>query len=463
MSISVHPGSFRDDAGFLYTKDGILYRQINACAAEDFSLLKKSGLLDSLHQRGWLIPHEDVGVYYAADADVHAVIKPTIVPYISYPAEWCFSQLKDAALLTLDCMILALNYGMILKDASAYNVQFVAGKPVFIDTLSFERYSEGMQWVGYGQFCRHFLAPLALMSYTDIRLNRLCINYLDGIPLDLAQRLLPFRARFRFGLLMHLFFHAAVQRPWVENAARLSLAQHARRISKTGLMGTITSLRSTVKNLQWKPSGTQWCNYYDNTNYTERAFTAKHDVVACLLKKIKPQTVADLGSNDGTFSTLAAQLGSRVISFDSDPAAVEKAYVRYKNSGESKILPLFLDITNPTPAMGWNNAERSTVVDRGHADAILALALLHHLVIACNIRFAMIAALFARTSLWSIIEFVPPEDSQVQRMMSTHQDAAAEYNRTVFIREFRKYFDVIEEIPINESCRSILLMKRKAL
>src|SRR5687768_6819073 len=194
MTVRRVDGSFRDPGCFLFRRDGTLYRQVNASARNDFEALSSSGLYQDLTERGLLVPHRQVDLSLADDPDAIAVIAPEPIAFVSYPYEWCFGQLRDAALLTLEAQLRALERGMVLRDASAYNVQFRDAHPVFIDTLSFGRYVEGEPWVAYRQFCEHFLAPLALMSATDVRCAQLLRHYLDGIPLDLASALLPTRS-----------------------------------------------------------------------------------------------------------------------------------------------------------------------------------------------------------------------------------------------------------------------------
>ena len=203
--------SFRDPSGFMFMADGALYRQVNKVYAPHYRQLMESGLYEQLVKRAWLVAHEEVETPVADQSKVYQVIRPERIPFISYPYEWSFSQLRDAALLTLDVQTLALEYGMTLVDASGFNVQFMKGKPIMIDTLSFQKYAEGQAWTGYKQFCQHFLAPIALMAKTDVRLNQLLRAYIDGIPMDLASRLLPGRTWWRFGLVTHIHLHAKAQ------------------------------------------------------------------------------------------------------------------------------------------------------------------------------------------------------------------------------------------------------------
>src|SRR5262245_14254456 len=204
--------SFRDPSGFLFSRDGVLYRQVNRRYEQEYARLMESGLYEKLVKVGVLIPHVEVENVRAEAGECFRVIQPERVPFISYPYEWSFGQLKDAALATLSIQKRALKAGMSLKDASAYNIQFVRGKAVLIDTLSFELYKDGQPWVAYRQFCQHFLAPLTLMALKDVRLSQLLRVYIDGIPLDLASELLPSKTRLNFGLLTHIHLHASAQK-----------------------------------------------------------------------------------------------------------------------------------------------------------------------------------------------------------------------------------------------------------
>lgn len=448
--------SFRDPNGFLFYSNGILYRQISKKYTEHFEHFIKSGLLNKLVAEGMLIPHENVGIKYALTSDAYAVIHPEKIEFISYPYEWCFSQIKDAALLTLKIQQIALEHGMSLKDCSAYNVQFRDGKPIFIDTLSFEKYHEGSPWIPYRQFCQHFLAPLALMAYTDIKLNQLLRIYIDGIPLDLASSLLPYRTRWRFSLLSHIHIHAKMQDHYKEAKVRPDT-----KMSKIALLGLVDSLLSSVNSLTWKQGGTEWGDYYDKTNYSARSFEHKQSIVSDFLEKTNSHTVWDLGANAGVFSREASKHAKTVISFDIDPAAVEKNYLECLRNGYKKILPLILDLTNPSPGIGWANRERMSISDRGPADTALALALIHHLAISNNLPLAKIAEYFSTLCDNLIIEFIPKSDSYVQKLLKTREDIFDEYNQENFEKTFSERFTIEEVKNVTESERLIYKMKNR--
>jgi hypothetical protein len=454
---SIDPASFRDPSGFVFRQDGSIYRQINATYKEDYDHLIDCGLCKALVEAGLLIRHEEVAFERARPEIAYKLVKPEPVPFISHPYEWSFSQLKDAALTTLHIQRKALDFGMSLKDCSAYNIQFMKGKPVFIDTLSFEKYREGKPWVAYRQFCQHFLAPLALMSHRDVRLGQLSRVHLDGVPLDLASRLLPCRTRLTFSLLFHIHLHAKSQSRYADR--RIDTKRH--KVGRLGLIGIVDSLQSALKKLRWHAGGTEWGEYYQDTNYFAEAFEHKRQIVAEFLDRIRPKNVWDIGANTGIFSRIASQRGIPTISFDIDPSAVERNYLECRQRGETDILPLLLDLTNPSPSIGWANQERASLTDRGPADTGLALALVHHLAISNNVPLVKIAEFLAGICHRLIIEFVPKSDSQVQRLLATREDIFASYEQGAFEGDFRQYFAIQQSTRIRDSERTLYLMEKR--
>ena len=450
--------SFRDPAGFVFTRDGVLYRQVNEAGLSDFEQLMSSGLYADLVKSGDLVAHEDADPGLSPDGRASRVIRPTPVEFISYPYEWCFSQLKDAALLTLRLQKAAIARGMSLKDATPYNVAFANGRPVWIDTLSFGVPKPDSPWVAYGQFCQMFLAPLALASRVDIRLLQLLRSYIDGIPLDLASALLPASTRLRPGLLMHLHLHATAQRRVPKGTATKTTT---RRLSRAALLGLVETLERTVLRLEWRAPGTTWGNYYEATNYSDAAFAHKHEIVRSVLDRLRPSSVWDLGANDGTFSRLASDRGISTVAFDVDPVAVEKNYRRARGASERHLLPLLLDLTNPSGAYGWANEERDALATRGPADVALMLALVHHLAIAHNVPLERIAEYAARLARALVIEFVPKADSQVQRMLASREDIFDSYTQDQFERAFAGRFTIEQVVPVRESVRTIYVMRRR--
>ena len=246
--------SFRDPIGFLFYENGSLFRSISRLYQQNYDHLIHSGLYDKLVEDNLLIPHKEVQPPADKTNNTYKIIQPEIIPFISYPYEWCFSELKDAALTTLKIQKIALDFGMSLKDSSAYNIQFRNGKPLLIDTLSFEKYQEGQPWIAYRQFCQHFLAPLALMAHTDVRLSQLFRIHIDGIPLDLTSKLLPANSWLRFSLLSHIHLHSKSQKHFANKYVNIS----NRTISRKSLLSIIDNIESTIRKLTWRPAGTEW-------------------------------------------------------------------------------------------------------------------------------------------------------------------------------------------------------------
>jgi hypothetical protein len=448
--------SFRDPSGYVFTSAGVLYRQVNLVYQANYDRLIDSGLYKALLNDGLLIPHQEVEVEPLDANSCYKIIQPEPVKFISYPYEWSFSQLRDAALTTLNIQKKALEHGMTLKDSSAYNIQYHHGRPVMIDTLSFEIYQEGQPWVPYRQFCQHFLAPLSLMVYRDIRMSQLLRVYIDGLPLDLVSDLLPWKTHLVFPLYINIHLHASSQKRYSAKPVDTT-----RKVSLVSLQGLIDNLESCVKRLQWSPVGTDWGTYYDEHNYTQTGLENKKKIVAGFLDQIQPTSVWDLGANTGLFSRLASDRGIPTIAFDIDPGAVEQNYLASRKNHEQQILPLLSDLTNPSPGIGWENQERFSLLERGPVDAILALALIHHLVISNNVPLDRLASFFHGLARWLVIEFVPKSDSQVQKLLASRQDIFREYNLEDFEAVFARYFTIHQRQDIVNSERKLYLMEKK--
>ena len=449
----------------MFSRDGVIYRQINKSIQQDYDGLMASGLYKQLTDKQLLISHDEISeAALLGSGECYKIIKPHQLPYISYPYEWSFSQLKDAAILTLRIQLMALNKGFVLKDASAYNVQFVDGRPVFIDTLSFEAYQEGTPWVAYKQFCQHFLAPLALMANTDVNLGKLLISFIDGIPLPLATKLLPIKTRFQYSLIAHIHMHAKLQQNYADAANEEKGTTSSVQLSRGGLQALIQSLAKAVKKLDWQLPKTEWGDYYDNTNYSDEAANNKRTLVDQFLQGIpgKLGIIQDLGANTGEFSRIAAKHCQQVISQDIDPVAVESNYRQLKKQGPHNILPLIQDLFAPSPAIGWDNAERDSFVQRAQCDVLLALALVHHIAISNNVPLGDTIKFFARLTAWLIIEFVPKSDSQVRRLLATREDVFPNYTEAGFEESIERYFRIEKKQNIGGSDRVLYLLQRRS-
>jgi hypothetical protein len=456
MSWEAVEGSFRDPSGFVYTRDGTLYRQVNDSFRQNFEAFLASGLYDELAREGLLIPHQSVSLDLAATDQAYAVLQPERIGFISYPYEWSFGQLQDAASLTLEIQRRALGRGFTLRDSSAYNVQFQGGRPIFIDTLSFEPLEQGKPWAAYKQFCEHFLLPLELMSSRDVRCGTLLRSYVDGIPLDLGSTLLPRRSWLGVSTLLHIHLHAWAQGRYAGSS--VGTVAKGRSMSRKGLVTLVNNLQSAVRRLSWRAAGTEWADYITDNNYSPAAAQSKRETVGGYLRGSGACTVWDLGANTGEYSRVAREMAPLVVSFDVDPAAVERNYRRVRQEREAGILPLLLDLTNPSPAQGWGGRERLSLEERGPADALLALALIHHLAIGHNLPLERIAAYLARLGRLLIIEFVPKSDSQVKRLLLSRPDIFPDYTKEGFEEAFRRHYAIEAVARVEDSERWLYRM-----
>ncbi len=350
---------------------------------------------------------------------------------------------------------------MTLKDASAYNVQRYQGRPTLIDTLSFEVYQPGRPWIAYRQFCEHFLAPLALASRTDVRLSQLARIYIDGVPLNLASRLLPWRTRWSLSLGLHIHVHARRQLNLARRSPANADAGDAR-LTRRQLDVLLSSLESTIAGLRYKASDSQWSDYYvADHNYGAAGLEHKENLVRQLIASVRPHTVWDLGANDGRFSRIALDTGAiTVAAWDNDPACVERNYCQAIQRGEANLHPLLLDLANPTPGIGWANTERLGFAERGPVDLALALGLVHHLAIGNHVPLAHVAEFLSRLANWLLIEWVPKEDSQAQRMIGDRHDQFIDYGQPQFEAAFRRRFRKVRTEPIEGTQRTLYLLEK---
>ncbi len=462
------PASYRDPAGHVFQREGIVYRQVNPLAKEDFETLMDSGAYDLFTRKGWLIPHTDVTADLSSTAGY--VIRPVQIPLISYPFEWSFSMLKDAALLTLKLAMESMRFGLMLKDATPFNVQWLGGKLVFIDTLSFERYDGRLPWIAYRQFCECFLGPLLLMSYTKQPLQQLMLAWPEGIPVNVVRSLLPWRAKFSLPVYLHIFLHAKVA---VKSAAGQAAAGDSaadaqttgdksstqQRFTPTRLSNLLTSLHSLIDKLAMPETKGNWLGYYDEAAERDTYLEPKKRLIDEWIQSLpKTKLVADLGANEGVFAKIAASLNKRVIAVDLDPFCIERLY-KSRNNKED-ILPLVIDLQHPSPSIGFNNAERPAFNERCRPDLVLALALIHHLAIGSNIPMDKIASFFAEMAGFLIIEWVPPGDEKARVLMSHKSIDYPHYTHDETLAVFKKYFDLLKTEPVGNSGRICWMLRR---
>jgi ribosomal protein L11 methylase PrmA len=459
MKVSQVPGSFRDPRGTVLSDGSKIYREIKSGAVEDYKAFVASGLYASLVANGRFVRSEPC--FADGFANESVVVEHERIPFVSYPYEWSFSQLKNAALLHLNIHLEALKSGFTLTDASAFNVQFIGADPIFIDLLSFSRYEDGVPWAGRQQFCEHFLHPL-LLSGAGTPFNSWLRGSLEGIRGEEILRLLPLRnlisLKIFFNIWLPLRLHTYVKR---NHEARERALKS--RITKPVFEYLIKDMRDWILSIQPNRSRTTWGHYYeDSANYSQSEFDAKRRIVTQFVSTVRPNTVWDLGCNTGEFSEVAVKAGAKyVVSFDNDQSALEAAYRR----AQSRLLPiisLYQDMANPSPDQGWEGLERQSLQRRANADALLVLALEHHLAVGRNIPLKRLVAWLVTLAPVGLIEFIPPNDSNFKLLFNKPNSLVDGHTET----EFRNAIEVVAAIErvdvVSASGRKLFWYRRKS-
>ena len=415
----------------------------------------QDGLYDLLIKKNWLISHVEVFDAELQFADA-IIILPQQIPVITYPYEWSFAMWQDAALLTLNIAKEAIDKEMLLKDATPFNIQFVKGSPVFIDTLSFELYSPEKPWVAYRQFCECFLAPLLLQQYCHADMGKIFTLYPNGIPLEILVSLLPKKAKWNLHTYLHIYLQAAT----VTKADKIKNAKAATKFSKQKMLLLLNGLITYVARLHVKKAKTNWDDYYASTILSDEYLQEKTKLVTSFLSTISYSSIIDLGANDGHFSLLFKNTATEIIAVDGDANCINKLYSTIRNQKIKNILPLINTLHTPSPAIGWNNAERTSFNERIKGDVVLSLALIHHLAIANNLPFQFIAEWFALMGKYLLIEFVPKTDEKVQLLLQNRQDIFTDYTVTNFENVFSKKFKIVQQQKIKGTERMLYLMEK---
>ncbi|NCU05110.1 MAG: class I SAM-dependent methyltransferase [Chitinophagaceae bacterium] len=453
--INQHPASFRDPSGFVYEHEGKVYRFVSTLYKEHYDKFQQSGLADELRKKQLLLPFTEVADNHTGKTDWYKTLEPQQLQFISYAWEWSFEQLKDAALATLSLCNYALQKGMILKDATPSNIQLVDGKCKLIDTLSFETYTEGQPWIAYRQFCECFLNPLLVTHYTGVDIHRLELAYPDGMPAAVASTLLPFKTKLKPIIYLHVHLQAKIS-----GKQRSAQKQTSRKISKKNIEQILESLRSCIVSLSLPEQKTTWNNYYTETILSNEYLSEKKALVSSLLQELNYTSVLDLGANEGEFSLLCKP-DAKVIATDFDSSCINNLYKKIRQEKRTNISPLVIDLTYPSPSMGWMNEERKAFFSRTKVDVCLALALIHHLAIAKNISFEQLAAFFASVCNTLIIEFVPKDDPKVKELLTWREDIFEGYNVEEFEKVFQEKFSLLNKIESVYTKRILFVYQKK--
>lgn len=450
------PGSFRDPAGAVFHVGHRVLRYLNAQGADDFTALADSGLLESLIGRGSLVPTRVLPASEIPPVDGSKpalVLEHDRVPFISYAYEWPFELLRSAALQYLDTMRTSLDSGFILKDATSFNTQFFGARPSMIDISSFEPYVPGRPWAGYSQFCRMFLNPLLLQSKAGIPFQRWLRSSIEGITPAELTRVLPFRRKLRRAVFTHVVLQAWLGRKLEGSPQTVKIAADGEFDLRT-LRRLIDQLERTVGDLKRPVDASVWSDYEIDCHYEATATSHKERFVDEVLAGWRPKLLWDLGSNSGQYSAIAARQSNYVVAIDGDELAVGGLTHR-DDADHDRILPLVMDLGNPSPDQGWGGVERYGLSARGPADAALALALVHHLSIAGHVPLPSVVEWLARHARRAIVEFVPLDDPMAQRLLSARLDRPVGYDIATFEHSLTQHFAVERKEQLPNSDRTL--------
>jgi hypothetical protein len=416
-------------------------RALSEDGLADWDALSASALFAEAVAEGKLVPTRQVD---DAVGDAAAVLEHERVPFVSYPYEWSFAMLRDAALLQLELLRRALDEDLILKDASSYNVQFRGARPVFIDVGSFERLREGEPWAGYRQFCMLYLNPLLLQAYRDVDFRPWLRGSLAGITPAEARHVLSGRTTVRRGVLSNVALHAKLESKHADSERDVKRELRSAGFKKELIVANVRRLEKLVRSLEWKPGTTEWSGYAKTTSYTDDDAGRKEDFVRDVARTRRWKLVWDIGCNEGRHSRIAAENADFVVSLDGDGAVVDRFYRALAAEGATTILPLVADVTDPPPALGWHGLERRTLDARGAPELTLCLAVIHHVAISGNVPVPEFLAWLQELGTELVIEFPTREDPRVEALLRRKRDGAhPDYDRGPFEAALADRFEVV--------------------
>lgn len=447
MAVRAEPASFRDPAGRVFYDDEQVLRGLGPRAADDWRALAATEFFPRFVADGKICATEETG---AQTDDWALVLRHERIPFISHPYEWSFAMLRDAALLHLEILQAALAEGLTSKDGTAYNLQWRGAAPVFIDVGSFEPARDGEPWAGYRQFCQTMLYPLMLQAHLGLDFQPSLRAAVDGIEPAKMRKLFGGGRRFRPGVLKHVHLHDAVQsRNAGSSTGEVRAELRDAGFSRELVRATVRALDKLVRRLDWQPPASHWTGYQQTCTYSDEDRAAKAAFVEAALPK-DTGLVLDLGANDGTYSRIAARHARYVVAVESDPAVVDDLYRRLRADGERRVLPLVMDLADPSPGIGWRGRERASFADRADADVVLALAVIHHLAIGRNVPLPDVVDALAGMGRRVVVEFVEPDDPMARRLLANKPEGLFPgYRRDVFERLLAERFTIErrEELP----------------
>lgn len=457
-------GSYRDPEGFVFFQGDRVFRALTKDGLASYHDFRQSPLCQWLEEERWITrtwETESAGAIAERFPEIIGIIEQSRIPFISYPYEWSFDMLKDAALHTLDLLLHSGQHGFTLKDATAYNIQFPGCRPIFIDILSIAKYVPGTPWAGYTQFCQQFLFPLALTAHKGVDFQPVLRSYFEGIPLDVMKSLLGRLGWRKAGMFRHVFLQSFFQTGFQVDNPELKSSFQSLKFSLDHVNALVRAMKKVVTQLHPSSSQRHWVEYSENRSYTSPEIEAKQRFVDKHLQNIQPNSVWDLGCNTGEFSLIARKYSDLVIAADADPESVNHLYRHCRQNGISGILPLVLDVTNPSPGLGWNNLARQGFLDRGKPTMVLMLALLHHLCLTHNVPFTYVFnLLLVVEAKYVIIEFVPKSDPMVKKLLANREDVYPWFNLPAFEAEAFKHFSPVDRHELPTGKRVLYCLKR---
>jgi hypothetical protein len=453
----IDPGSFRDRTARVFYKNGSVFRGLTTSACDEWESVAATSFFKRGVETRRIVATEVLSPAEARDVDPSrewtTVLRHQTIPFVSYPYEWGFGMLKDAALLQLELLEAALADGITLKDATPFNVQWIGSNPIFIDVASFVRWRPGQPWSGYRQFCRMFLYPLLLQAYKGVAFHPWLRGRLEGISAQDCRRMMSWRDMFRPGVLSHVAAQSRLERRYADTARDIRRELHRAGFDKRLISANLAGLKRLVACLDWAPAASAWSEYVGNNSYDHEDSKAKERFVEAALEPKRAGIVWDLGCNTGRFSKLAARFTDYVVAIDSDHESVQRFYDDLRQSAIRNILPLVMDLSDPSPGLGWRGTERRTLLQRGRPEVVMCLALIHHLAITSNVPIADLVDWFAEIGASLIVEFPAPDDAMVKRLLLNKDAVYTDYSVAHFERVLGARFDIRNRLSLSSGTR----------
>jgi SAM-dependent methyltransferase len=461
----IEPGSFRDRTARVFYSNGSVYRGLSASACEEWQRVAPTSFFRQALGKGRIVATEVVDPIAARDVDPShewaAVLRHQRIPFVTYPYEWCFGMLKDAALLQLELLQAALAEDVTLKDATPFNIQWIGSRPTFIDVASFVRWKPGQPWAGYRQFCRMFLYPLLLQAHKGLPFHPWLRGRLDGISAEECRRMMSWRDVFRPGVLTHVVAQSRFERRYADKGRNIRQELHQAGFDKSLISANVVALKKLIAGLTWTPPASAWSDYASCNTYDQEESTQKERFVEACLASTTQRIVWDLGCNTGRFSKLAARRADYVVAVDADQESVERLYDELRNDAVTNVVPLVMDVSDPSPGLGWRGAERRPLLERGRPDVVLCLALIHHLAITSNVPVADLVDWLAGIGARLIVEFPTPDDPMVKRLLLNKDASYDDYCVSYFEGALASRFAIHERLVLASVTRILYFASPK--